>query len=239
MQIPKNNFENIENAISRESLSFPWHVKVKGYNLSQSIPIDRNGVLISTSWVLTTAISTLNYTSAQVYLGYKSSGSFTISRKSFRIIEHPELVDATSTYFLSLIKLAESVPISSIIRPIRLSKRSQSLQSLINSNAYLSTLELHKSVSTLKYSIVTVVDTHNCKMPGVELHSERLCAVSSNKQTLDYGDCGGGLVLQESDGWTLIGILTVIQENNIYACYEKISYYIDWIEQYTGIKARY
>ncbi|PNF13584.1 Chymotrypsin BI [Cryptotermes secundus] len=236
---------HITNGYTATHGQFPWQV---------AIIIDNSyfcgGSLISDDWVLTAAHCAINFTSFDVTLGSSqvdilSPGSRTLqSRTSFI---HEEYDSSRINNDIALIKLPQMIDFTLYILPARLPSRAQVNDTLVGETLRCSGWgiicdDCSEISSTLQYVDLSVITNSVCQEVFGELITDtKICVSTGDLKSPCNGDSGGPLVFQEDDGrYTEVGIVSFGHilgcERGYPVAFTRITSYLDWIEEKTGIQ---
>ncbi|XP_031516408.1 chymotrypsin-like elastase family member 2A [Papio anubis] len=202
------------------------------------------GTLIANNWVLTAAHCISNSRTYGVALGRHNlyvaeSGSLLVSVSL--IVVHPKWnsSDVSNGYDIALVKLANPV---SLTDKIRLACLPPPCATLPNSPCYVTgwgNLQSNGPASeVLQQGRLLVVDYATCSRFfwwGSTVKTSMICAGGDGKISSCYGDSGGPLNCQASDGrWEVHGIVSFgfRFSCNFYhkpSVFTRVSNYIDWI----------
>ncbi|XP_054084641.1 serine protease 1 [Zeugodacus cucurbitae] len=203
------------------------------------------GSLIGANWVLTAAHCTDTATSVQVLLGStvrtRPAVSFTVSKSD--IIVHPRWSRITARNDISLIRIP-TVSYTAAIQPVALPSIASSYStyegdSVIASGWGRTSDSSNAVASKLQYAIMTVISNAQCKKTYASVSASNICIATTGGVSTCNGDSGGPLVLASSNvqvGLTSFGSKAGCAKGYP-AAFTRITSYLDWIKQQTGISA--
>ena len=200
-----------------------------------------------------------------LFFSFKSYESFTIGFGSinrtkplvtmrvdpiYRTI-HPQYNSVNFVNDLALLRLPLNVTNTVAgIKPIRIPSRSQSTQTFVNAIAQVSgfgRLADQSPISDLlRYARTRVIAQNICVQyfGNAVVSANTICTLGQdfNAQGACANDNGGPLVLSETTGPTLIGIVSFISNSGCNAGhpigYVRVSSYLAWLSQVAGIPLR-
>ncbi|XP_063233745.1 chymotrypsin-like [Bacillus rossius redtenbacheri] len=211
-----------------------------------------SGVLVSSEWVLSAAHCLKSYTSFEIVLGGTSRASTqdnTVTEYARQVFIHANYDAKTIANDIGLLRLASLVTYNAFISAARLPSLSQISASFEGSSALVSGYGRTSSSSQaasneLLQTDVTVIRNDVCAETfGSLIETSNICTVgASGKSPCEHGDSGGPLVFAEEDRkYTLIGLVSFGVQNcpaNTPAAYVRVTSYLPWISQNTGIVLR-
>ncbi|XP_059490144.1 brachyurin-like [Neocloeon triangulifer] len=209
------------------------------------------GALISADYVITAA-HCMERNSYILIFGAQNRSAFEAGRLTIetnKFLLHPKWDSKLIVNDLALFPLPFSVPFSNFIKPIRLPRRSLAFANLDNTNVTVCGWGLTNDGGTAS-SILScaqhklIVNTECAKLYGVQsFKSSNLCAQGYKDQSTCQGDSGGPVAMTEKDNLpTLIGVVSygasASCENGFPDVFTRVSSYLSWISNVTGIAIR-
>ncbi|XP_065363275.1 brachyurin-like [Calliphora vicina] len=225
---------------------FPWHVILKRDEFDVLLC---GGSLISDSWVLTAAHCFKNITSVFLVFGTIDLRNDDINMTSTEIFMHPQYNEINFNNDIALIQLPETLNFTSSIQAIKLVTTALAATGFIGAQAIVAGFgqlndEEVAFPDTLQWAQVEIVNTSKCaEVYGEDLAAAtNICARGYNDTNMSIcqGDSGGALVwLNDADSFVQIGISSYVALNqctqNFPAGYTRLSSYMDFIQNITGI----
>ncbi|XP_062132469.1 serine protease 1-like [Drosophila sulfurigaster albostrigata] len=202
------------------------------------------GSLIGHEWVLTAAHCTDGVDAVTVHLGstVRSSPKVKHTVSKDKIIIHSDWNSRTLLNDISLIRIP-SVEYSSAIRAVELPKIDSHYSTYSGDEAIASgwgrTSDSSSSVAAhLQYAHLTIITNSACQRTyGTTIRSSNICVSTPSAVSTCNGDSGGPLVLESSKvqiGLTSFGSSAGC-EKNYPAAFTRVTSYLDWIKDHTGI----
>lgn len=196
--------------------------------------------LIGSRWLLSIADCHLTK-SDSLYLG---STDLSLPGPKYYIekaIFHPQRGQGNGLYHhdIVLLKLASDVKFDEkYVRPITLPTKEEDFTDMRTcwmmgwnrkaSNSY--------DKNKLYQSAVSIYDSGDCDLPsGKQVQNYEYCAGRKGAAVPCWGDRGGPLVCEEYGIWKLAGVVSWYDCQRPNALFSKVSYYLDWIRQETGL----
>ncbi|XP_067648241.1 brachyurin [Eurosta solidaginis] len=212
------------------------------------------GALISDEFVLTAAHCVDMAKRALVFLGAheiknaKEMGQIRVMVKRENFIIYPSWNPRRLKDDIALVRLPMSIEFNERIHPIQLPHRSYEYQDFTNKMAIASgwgryAMGAHAISNVLRYVKLRIIDGHTCKHNfPISYRSTNICTSGKYARSTCNGDSGGPLVLRRkySKKRILIGLTSF---GSIHGCnlgypaaFTKVSSYLDWISDETGIE---
>ncbi|EDV51088.2 brachyurin [Drosophila erecta] len=209
------------------------------------------GTIISDRWIITAAHCTDSLTTGvDVYLGAhdrknpKEVGQQIIFVEKKNVIVHEKWDADAISDDISLIKLPVPIEFNKYIQPANLPVKSNSYNTYSGENAIASgwgrtsDAELG-ATDILQYAKVPIMTNSGCSPWYLGMVSaSNICIKTSGGISTCNGDSGGPLVLDDGSN-TLIGATSF---GIVFGCelgwpgvFTRITYYLDWIEEKTGV----
>ncbi|XP_050334019.1 serine protease 1-like [Bactrocera neohumeralis] len=203
------------------------------------------GSLIGQNWVLSAAHCIETVTSVKVCLGATVRTSPTIIYNVSRsdIIVHPSWDKKTTQNDISLIRIP-SVNYTAAIQPVALPKIASSYptydgESVIASGWGRTSDTSNSPASILQYANMTVISNAVCKESYNGISANNICTATTGGISTCNGDSGGPLVLASSK--IQVGLTSFISGAGCSlgypAAFTRLTSYLEWILQETGISA--
>ncbi|XP_063699080.1 collagenase-like [Culicoides brevitarsis] len=228
---------------------FPHQARIF-IHVSQTARSICGGSVISDSVVLTAAHCT--YQSSKFELGFGSveSNNPGVSMTSTRKAEHRRYNPSNLNNDICLIFLPRSLSFSNTIKPIALPRYSQQSQSFEGARATVSghgkTSDSSSSSNRLMFTSVQVINNSQCARTygSSVIRDFTLCVVGADnkRQSSCQGDSGGPLITNSNGENIQIGVVSFGSgkgcETGDPAGYVRVTSYLDWIKQNSGVSAR-
>ncbi|XP_014100179.2 serine protease 1-like [Bactrocera oleae] len=203
------------------------------------------GSLIGKNWVLTGAHCTETANFVQVYLGaiVRTSPAVSYNISKSDIIVYPGWIKKTTKNDISLIRIP-TVNYTAAIQPVALPKIASSYptyngESVIASGWGRTSDTSTSAASKLQYATMTVISNAQCKKSYEGISASNICTATTGGISTCSGDSGGPLVLASSK--VLVGVTSFSSNEGCSlgypAAFTRLTSYLDWIEQETGISA--
>ncbi|XP_037939615.1 collagenase-like [Teleopsis dalmanni] len=202
------------------------------------------GVLIGKNWVLTIAKCTQNVTNATLYLGSNERNSFpvVISVQENEIFPHPDYNPKYHNNDIGLIRIPP-LTLNDTVNIIRLPYMGTT-NTYADQYAYAvgwGDTNSANNPQVLQYAAFEVMTNARCAAiyGSLVVTAGTMCIRTTDGISPCYGDAGGPLVLEHEN--ILIGLQS-FQATGGDSCYAgypsglvRVSYYLDWIKNITGI----
>jgi len=205
------------------------------------------GSIISKTFVLTAAHCTSGLNEFRMGFGSNDFNSPQVTINSIGKIEHPNFNPNNFNNDISLILLSQSLTFSDTIGVVSLPSRSQAGQTFENerviNSGYGATADGGAISPILNYVYLRVIGNAECRsvyIPGL-VEDVTLCTRGgdNSRQSPCSGDSGGPLTLADK---TLVGVTSFVSTRGCAsgdpAGFVRVSLYLDWISQNTGIQIR-
>lgn len=209
--------------------------------------------IISDTYVLTAAHCTSGFTTFELGFGSIDFNNPSFSLTSQRKMEHRNYNPTNLNNDISLIELPVRLQWTTTVQPVQLPSYSQTTVTFLNRQATVSGFGKTKDENTqvsdrLMYVNVRVIGNSECAaMYGTDIvRTFTLCSRGwdSNKQSTCQGDSGGPLVTYDNDlnENIIIGVVSFVSNRGCEAedpaGFVRVTSYLDWIRQNTGIQIR-
>ncbi|XP_067644824.1 collagenase-like [Eurosta solidaginis] len=202
------------------------------------------GSLISKEWVMTAAHCTLTAVKVRIYVGSINRLDYIecLEVEKSNIIVHPKFDMRTTRNDIALIEIP-AVTYSAAIQPVSLPTRPSSNPNYVYKTVVASgwgytsdTSPSHSPV--LQFASFKVITNTICaEVYGSYIDKGKICTAAVNRIGICFGDSGGPLVLEKSN--IQIGIISFFAndecEGNAPAVYTRVTSYLDWIRENTGL----
>ncbi|KAL7737078.1 hypothetical protein ACLKA6_005296 [Drosophila palustris] len=224
---------------------FPYQVGLSLTSLSTGENYFCGGVIIGTEWLLTAAHCTADASGVLVFYGSTERHSAKLYQyvPKSKFIEHPDYSVRPLTHDIALIN-TPVLTFNAYYNKIELPSMSSRYSSYAGQQAVASgwgytSQWVYETSNTLQYTTLDIISVDACqKIYGdVTASSKVLCVATTDKKTTCSGDSGGPLVLLSTG--ELVGITSF---GSIYGCeygdpagFSRITSYLDWIKETTGI----
>ncbi|KAH8300134.1 hypothetical protein KR044_010396 [Drosophila immigrans] len=224
---------------------FPYQVGLSFASASSSETYFCGGVIIGTEWLLTAAHCTADAASVLVFYGatIRTSAQLYQYVTKSKFIEHPDYSARPLTHDIALIN-TPVLSFNAFYNKIELPSLASSYSSFAGQKAVASgwgyTSQWVFEISdTLQYITFDIISVAACeRVYGDVVASDNvICVATQNKRSTCSGDSGGPLVLLSTG--KLIGITSF---TSIYGCeygepagFSRVTSYLDWIKETTGI----
>ncbi|GFG31760.1 hypothetical protein Cfor_11160, partial [Coptotermes formosanus] len=220
---------------------FPWQVA-----LSIDNSLFCGGSLISNKWILTAAHCTGS--SYEVRLGanrldIQERGSLIVASR--HSVVHPCYVKSELKDDIAVIRLPHKVRFSTYIRPVKLPRRSQLVNTFVGQRLRVSGWGRYSdsapngSTYLLYADLVAINNTKCAKVFGKYIKSTNLCVATSGGTSTCGGDSGGPLVYYAHGVFTQVGIVSFGAADGCQlgypAVFTRVTSYLNWIQSVTGI----
>ncbi|XP_017101525.2 serine protease 1-like [Drosophila bipectinata] len=203
------------------------------------------GSIIAANWVVTAAHCTDGATSVTASYGatVRTNPKFTQTISSSDFIQHESYLSLTVRNDISLIK-TPTISFSAAVNKIALPAIASSYSTYVGQTAVASGWGLVSDSATsvapnLQYVDLTVISNTVCQQTfgSLIVTSRVICVATPNAQSTCQGDSGGPLALDS----TLIGITSFGSadgcESGAPAAFTRVTYYLDWIKENSGVSA--
>lgn len=181
----------------------------------------------------------------QVYLGaiVRTSPAVSYNISKSDIIVYPGWIKKTTKNDISLIRIP-TVNYTAAIQPVALPKIASSYptyngESVIASGWGRTSDTSTSAASKLQYATMTVISNAQCKKSYEGISASNICTATTGGISTCSGDSGGPLVLASSK--VLVGVTSFSSNEGCSlgypAAFTRLTSYLDWIEQETGISA--
>ena len=181
----------------------------------------------------------------------RSTQLVTMRVEPFYRIIHPQYNSANFANDLAVLRLPLNISATiSSIQVIRLPTRAQASQTFVNAIAQVSgfgrVTDQSPISEILRYARTRVIDQYTCVQyfGNTVVTNNTICTVGQdfNAQGACANDNGGPLVVYETTGPTLLGIVSFISNSGCSAGhpvgYVRVSAYLTWLSQVAGIVIR-
>ncbi|XP_017861595.1 PREDICTED: serine proteases 1/2-like [Drosophila arizonae] len=208
------------------------------------------GSVISKRWILTAAHCTDSADSVTVYVGAtkikeEEPGQHRIHVEKSGIIVHEHWDPDLVVNDISLIKLPAELEFNDRVRAVTLPKKDGRYSTYADELAIASGWGLDSDKSNavspvLRYVEQPIMSAERCKKYWFTLINDNvICMSTKGGKSTCQGDSGGPLVHKEGDISYLIGAtsfgLSLGCEKNFPAVFTRITSYLDWIEDHSGV----
>ncbi|XP_067645929.1 brachyurin-like [Eurosta solidaginis] len=203
------------------------------------------GSLISNQWVLTAAHCTFNIESVNVLLGsvIRLDPTVIYAVNQSDIIVHADFNLKIVVNDIALIKIP-AVQFTNSIQPVVLPKRASTYPDYVGETVIATGWGITSDTATipsdiLKFADFKVISNSACANVYVidSIYSGKLCTATPNGTATCTGDSGGPLVLASSKMQIGISSFGAADgcEVGLPDAYTRVSFYLDWIQQKTGL----
>ncbi|XP_037939617.1 serine protease 1-like [Teleopsis dalmanni] len=232
---------NGENAAEGQ---FPYQVALT-FTSAKSGGWSCGGSIIGHEWILTAAHCTKGASSVDIYMGstIRSNPRLAYTVDSNNFIQHKGYNSLTTTNDISLIRIpltSFNEYISSIALPkITSVYSSYTGQKAIASGWGLTTDSYLSAPASLQYAFLQVIDNSKCVLSygPLTVVSSTICTSTTDAISTCQGDSGGPLVLLSTQ--ELIGVTSFVNTAGCLsgrpAGFARVTSYLDWIKENTGI----
>ncbi|XP_055388952.1 collagenase-like [Condylostylus longicornis] len=239
-----------------EQNQFPWQVSITNYKKNGQINIC-GGTLISNQWILTAA-TCLGNESEKILIGLGSNElkSPAIIRTATNTIIHKDFNPKDvrlPKHNLAILKMNDTVNFTDWIEPILLPGEDQmglSFEGVKARNSGWGTKVIEipndkktssSTTDSLNWHELTVISNQDCLSSYTDVTNEALCTRVITGGNVCLSDIGGPLVILDPEGWKLVGIAsyTLDCDSSYPAVFSRITSYLYWISEVTGIKLNY
>ncbi|XP_030572477.1 serine protease 1-like [Drosophila novamexicana] len=225
------------------------------YQVGLSIAIGNSGAwcggtLISNRWIVTAAHCTDSADSVTVYVGAtkikeEEPGQQRIHVEKHGIIVHEDWDATKIVNDISLIKLPAELDFNERVRAATLPKKDGRYSTYEDQQAYASGWGLDSDKAdavspVLRYVEMPIMKSSTCNKYWAGLITDKvICMSTKGGKSTCSGDSGGPLVHKDGDINYLIGAtsfgLSLGCERNYPAVFTRITAYLDWIEDHSGV----
>jgi len=249
-----------------EQNQFPWQASVKSY-LDNDTVVICGGVLLSNEWILTAASCLYNNTKEiRVGLGSNHLQLPEVQRNVIEIIINPNYnpkLTRLPNHNVALLRLNTTVNFSDWLVPIKIPGQDQkdlsfegvkarhsgwgtTVIQIPNKNQNNNDIKLNKPETSasdiLNWHELTVISNDDCKsLYFDDVQANILCTRVVSGGNVCGCDIGGPLVILDPDVWKLIGISSYTPGCNSPnpAAFSRITSYLSWLSDITGINIDY
>ncbi|XP_011185103.2 brachyurin [Zeugodacus cucurbitae] len=237
------NFDGrIVNGLDAGATQFPYQVCLLLSTATRTFLC--GGSLIGKNWVLTAAHCTDGVSSVKVQLGStnRTSPAVSYTVDHYDIITHSEW-GGQSRNDIALIRIP-TVTYTAAIQPVALPKMTPSYSTYEGERVIASGWGRISDSTTetaikLQYATMTVISNAVCKRTFGMVSSGEICTATTGGISPCNGDSGGPLVLESSK--VLVGLTSFGSKagcaKGYPAAFTRVTSYLDWIKQKTGISA--
>lgn len=225
------------------------------YQVGLSLAIGSSGAwcggsLISDRWIVTAAHCADGVDSVTVYVGAinireEESGQQRIHVEKEGIIVHEDWDPTRVVNDIALIKLPAKLEFNDRVKAATLPKKDGRYSTYAGEQAYASgwgrDSDASSSVSpVLRYVEMPIMKSSTCNIYWAGLITDKvICMSTKDGKSTCNGDSGGPLVHKEGDINYLIGAtsfgLALGCEKGYPAVFTRITAYLDWIEEHSGV----
>lgn len=149
--------------------------------------------------------------SAKAYLGSVFWRTMPIKLKISQVVIHPHFVDVNA-HDIAIVRLENSVKFTDFIQPIKLPSKNQNFH---NSTLFVAgfgeTKNISQSMLYLRYVKMREISNEDCSATWMwKIDESKICATGLDDftHTTCKGDSGNGLVTRDSEGATILGIVS-------------------------------
>jgi secreted trypsin-like serine protease len=205
------------------------------------------GSVLTEDFVLTAAHCTSGLGEFRMGFGSNDFNDPQVTIISFSKLEHPQYNGLYLNNDLSLIALPQRLTFSSTIAPIPLPRRSQTDETFVNERVVASGYGLTANGGAispkLNYVYLRVIGNAECLSfyGSSVVQDSTICTRGGdrNEQSTCQGDSGGPIITEDK---TLIGVTSFVSSRGCDAGdpsgFARVSKYLDWIGQNTGVQIR-
>jgi secreted trypsin-like serine protease len=252
----KNNicgFSNVVNQKFRISSglrakpgAWPWMVKLKHCG----------GTLINEKWVLTAAhcprdgeYAVFGDYDVDEFEGSEQVATVKryIAHEKYEDSRHGVIPEAGLPYDIALVELATPVEFTEHVRPVCLPNKSERFEEMVCTVTGFGWIEEYRPSTELMELNLPTISREECQRNVEEhvYHSNICAGFKYGTRDACEGDSGGPLVCHNRDQfgrirWALAGVVSFGSEcgtvNGGYGIYTRVSSYLDWIREITGIE---
>lgn len=221
-------------------IRWPWIVSVR----NGATPKNRlsTGTLIHSRWVITGAQHVATPDDLSVYVG---SLDMRIPGKMYKVIRVIRNPDYSINYIrggnIALLELADDVLFDAMfVRPIILPNKLEDFAGVRNCwIAAWSRFDEEFDVNILQEARVGVYDNEHCVLSsstGLEIKANHICAGGKGINSGTTDQAGSPLICEVYGVWKFVGSQNGFPITRDYPItFERVSYYLDWIRQETGL----
>lgn len=225
----------VVNGTDSNIAKFPWMVSIRASNSHNC-----GGSIISATYCLSAAHcsgETVQYGATQI----TRTGDNII--RVARWIRHGSYSSSTLRNDVAIVQLESPIPLGPTARPVKMPQRFREVEGNWVTPAILTGYGLDRTGGVIKEILqevrLLVASNAHCRSAHTNtVYDDMLCAgVPEGGKGQCSGDSGGPLVLEDG---TLVGAVswsvkpcTVVGYPGVYS---KVSHFVDWVEQQTGLK---
>nr|AYV99607.1 venom polypeptide [Dolopus genitalis] len=237
----------IVNGKVAEQKQFPWQVYLEP-RLGKEVG-HCGGSILSENWVITAGHCTYRMDKIVLYFGSNTIDSMPLQMTSTKWEQHPNYDPDSLNNDVSLIRLPTPLTFTDTIQPMRLMSKTLAEKNLYGKIAYTSgfgyTVDKAKDISNeLRYTTVRIITNSECVPyygPFIVTENAMCGRGAENAHSSPCsGDSGGPLVMQDEDGkFSQIGVNSFVAfegcSSGRPSGYARLSKFLDWIHEKTGI----